>query len=90
MKITIELNGIHELLDLKTWIASLAFPPVHVDVTSLGLDPRTVRCLHAENIMTTDELIRLSPMDLLRIPNLGKKSTDSIIVALAARGMELS
>lgn len=89
MKITIELNGIGDLLELKTWLSYLQPPAIPVNVTELGLDERTVRCLDAENITTIDQLIEWTEKGLLKTPNLGRNSLNSIKAALSARGMAL-
>lgn len=39
---------------------------------------RTLNCLNAEGITTVKQLIKKHPKDLLKIPNLGKKSFDEI------------
>ena len=89
MKITIELNGLGDLLELKTWLSHLQPSAIAANVTELGLDERTLRCLNAENITSTDQLIGWTANDLLKTPNLGRKSLNAIKDALAARGMTL-
>lgn len=39
---------------------------------------RTFNCLNSEGITTVKQLIRKNPKDLLKIPNLGKKSFNEI------------
>ena len=50
---------------------------------------RTVNCLRAENIRTLADLIKWTPSELLRTPNLGKKSLREIQAGLQKLGLEL-
>lgn len=55
----------------------------------LNLTVRTGNCLMAEDIYTLDELCKYTERDLLRIPNMGRKSVNEIREALALRGRVL-
>lgn len=55
----------------------------------LDLDVRSYNCLRAENILTLDQLCRCTERDLLRVPNLGRKSLNIIREGLAKIGRTL-
>jgi DNA-directed RNA polymerase alpha subunit len=59
------------------------------DVAILKLDTRTTNCLQAENITSLTALCKKTPNDLLKLPNLGRRSLRLIEEALAARGLKL-
>jgi DNA-directed RNA polymerase alpha subunit len=59
------------------------------DVAILKLDTRTTNCLQAENITSLTALCKKTPNDLLKVPNLGRRSLRLIEEALAARGLKL-
>lgn len=50
---------------------------------------RTVNCLRAENIRTLADLVKWTPIQLLKTPNLGKKSLREIQAGLKTLGLEL-
>ncbi|MBW1249000.1 hypothetical protein I7860_20180 [Pseudomonas tolaasii] len=56
---------------------------------SMGLTVRTINVLKCENILTLDELVKRSHLDLLQIPNMGKKSAQEIANAIQAHGLRL-
>lgn len=58
-------------------------------VDELELTVRSANCLKAENIYYIGDLIQRSEMELLKTPNLGKKSLTEIKDVLAARGLSL-
>lgn len=68
---------------------------IHVDpvllrpVDDLELTVRSANCLKAENINNIGDLVRRSEVELLKTPNLGKKSLNEIKEVLAAHGLEL-
>ena len=68
---------------------------VHVDpvllrpVDDLELTVRSANCLKAENINNIGDLVRRTEVELLKTPNLGKKSLNEIKEVLAAHGLEL-
>jgi Ca-activated chloride channel homolog len=59
-------------------------------IDDLELSPRTERCLHAEGIYSVGELVLYTDKQLLKTPNLGKKSLAEINDSLAARGLTLA
>jgi DNA-directed RNA polymerase subunit alpha len=67
----------HELAGLK-WT-----------IDDLELSVRSANCLKAENIYLVGDLVQRTEADLLRTPNLGRRSLGEIKDALAARGLAL-
>ena len=69
--------------------------PVQVDpillrpVDDLELTVRSANCLKAENIYYIGDLIQRTENELLKTPNLGRKSLNEIKEVLAARGLTL-
>jgi DNA-directed RNA polymerase subunit alpha len=58
-------------------------------VDELDLSVRSCNCLKAENIHLVGDLIQRTETELLRTPNLGRRSLGEIKDALAARGLAL-
>lgn len=58
-------------------------------VDELELTVRSANCLKAENIYYIGDLIQRTEMELLKTPNLGKKSLTEIKDILAAKGLSL-
>ena len=58
-------------------------------VDDLELTVRSANCLKAESIYYVGDLIQHTEVELLKTPNLGKKSLTEIKDVLAARGMSL-
>lgn len=58
-------------------------------VDELDLTVRSANCLKGENIFLIGDLIQKTEMELLRTPNLGKKSLNEIKEVLALRGLSL-
>ena len=58
-------------------------------IEELELTVRSTNCLKAENIFLIGDLIQRSEMDLLKTPNLGKKSLNEIKDELASRSLSL-
>jgi DNA-directed RNA polymerase alpha subunit len=59
-------------------------------IHELGLLPRTVRGLMAEDIRSVNDLIKKSKFDLLKIPNFGTKSLRDIEESLSSINLKLS
>jgi DNA-directed RNA polymerase subunit alpha len=55
----------------------------------LDLTVRSANCLKAENIYYVGDLIQRTEMELLKTPNLGKKSLTEIKEVLASKGLSL-
>src|SRR5690606_39120434 len=58
-------------------------------VDDLELTVRSANCLKAENIYYIGDLIQRTENELLKTPNLGRKSLNEIKEVLAARGLSL-
>lgn len=58
-------------------------------VDDLELTVRSANCLKAENINSIGDLVRRTEFELLKTPNLGKKSLNEIKEVLAMHGLEL-
>jgi len=58
-------------------------------VDDLELTVRAANCLKAENILIIGDLVQRAESDLLKTPNLGKKSLMEIKGVLAQRGLTL-
>ncbi len=58
-------------------------------VDDLELTVRSANCLKAENIFLIGDLIQRTEVELLKTPNLGKKSLNEIKEVLASRGLSL-
>ncbi len=64
-------------------------PIFHRPVDDLELTVRSANCLKAENIFFIGDLVQRTESDLLKTPNLGKKSLTEIKNVLAAHGLSL-
>jgi hypothetical protein len=60
-----------------------------IPIKSIFTDRRTLNCLRAEEIETIGQLIEKSPVDLLRIPNLGRHTLGIIAQTLGSLGLSL-
>jgi len=75
--------------------APMAKPQPPVDpilrrpVDDLELTVRSANCLKAENIYYIGDLIQRTENELLKTPNLGRKSLNEIKEVLAAHGLTL-
>lgn len=58
-------------------------------IEELQLNARSVNCLKAENIHFVGDLVQKTESELLRTPNLGKRSLTEIQEKLVERGLEL-
>lgn len=61
-----------------------------ITIEELYLTARTINCLKTEGIKTIYDLIQRSEIDLLKIPNLGRKSLREIMDFLASQGLSLN
>lgn len=70
--------------------AAQRFDPILLrPVDELELTVRSANCLKAENIYYIGDLIQRSENELLKTPNLGRKSLNEIKEVLSARGLSL-
>mgnify|MGYP006296711583 FL=1 len=58
-------------------------------VDALELTVRTYNCLKAENIFTIGDLVRRTELELLRMPNFGRKSLTEVKEILWGRNLKL-
>jgi len=81
-----DLPDMREAVGSKTpeWDPILLRP-----VDDLELTVRSANCLKAENIYLIGDLIQRTEVELLKTPNLGKKSLTEIKDVLATRGLSL-
>ena len=93
---TILQHQLAVFVDLQSEI--VAEPEVHEDeidpvllrpVDDLELTVRSANCLKAEDIYYIGDLIQRTEVELLKTPNLGKKSLTEIKDVLATRGLSL-
>ena len=69
---------------------SSSFDPILLrPVDELELTVRSANCLKAENIYYIGDLIQRTETELLKTPNLGRKSLNEIKEVLASRGLTL-
>jgi DNA-directed RNA polymerase subunit alpha len=78
-------DGVDESKETTTQIDPILLRPVD----DLELTVRSANCLKAENIYYIGDLIQRTEVELLKTPNLGKKSLTEIKDVLAARGLSL-
>lgn len=93
MKVTIELELPRDADALRKILKALN-KKSHADerakrvqsdnlVRSLGMSTYTTNCLIGAGISTIDQLVTLSDLDLLKLPNFGKKALKETKAALA-------
>ncbi len=76
--------------DMPVQRASQQFDPILLrPVDELELTVRSANCLKAENIYYIGDLIQRTENELLKTPNLGRKSLNEIKEVLASRGLTL-
>jgi DNA-directed RNA polymerase subunit alpha len=59
---------------------------LELSLAEIGLIVRTVNCLEDEGIFTVEDLLTCTREELLRIPNLGEKTLETIYEALEKLG----
>jgi len=69
-------------------LARNGYPP-DTSLSKLSLSPRALACLEGEGITQLYQLLELSPIDLLKVPNLGKRAQLEVIEALNELGITL-
>ncbi|OOG50487.1 DNA-directed RNA polymerase subunit alpha [Polaromonas sp. C04] len=78
------------MFDTPTPRSSQQFDPILLrPVDELELTVRSANCLKAENIYYIGDLIQRTENELLKTPNLGRKSLNEIKEVLASRGLTL-
>jgi DNA-directed RNA polymerase subunit alpha len=93
---TILHRQLSAFVDLKQFkesaeeVPEISFDPVLLQpVDDLELTVRSANCLKAERIYYIGDLVQRSENDLLKTPNLGKKSLQEIKDILADKGLDL-
>ena len=87
LSVFVDLQG-EEEAHAKT--SEMQFDPILMrPVDELELTVRSANCLKAENIHYIGDLVQRTEVELLRTPNLGKKSLTEIKEVLAQRGLSL-
>jgi DNA-directed RNA polymerase subunit alpha len=82
-----DLTGTPAMIEEKR--ATQVDPVLLRPVDDLELTVRSANCLKAENIYYIGDLIQRSETELLKTPNLGRKSLNEIKEVLASRGLTL-
>ena len=83
------LEGADETYEAPTGAKPQIDPVLLRPVDDLELTVRSANCLKAENIYYIGDLIQRTENELLKTPNLGRKSLNEIKEVLAARGLTL-
>ncbi|MEN8219591.1 MAG: DNA-directed RNA polymerase subunit alpha [Pseudomonadota bacterium] len=87
LSVIVSLEGSNEVEVLKR--KSEIDPLLLRSVDELELTVRSANCLKAEQILYIGDLIRKTEAELLKTPNLGKKSMTEIKEVLSSRGLSL-
>jgi DNA-directed RNA polymerase subunit alpha len=86
----IEPDDMPGLMEPSSRERSTPFDPILLrPVDELELTVRSANCLKAENIYYIGDLIQRTETELLKTPNLGRKSLNEIKEVLASRGLTL-
>jgi DNA-directed RNA polymerase subunit alpha len=85
-----QLEGSDLVFDAPAPRGAAQFDPILLrPVDELELTVRSANCLKAENIYYIGDLIQRTENELLKTPNLGRKSLNEIKEVLASRGLTL-
>lgn len=82
-----DLEGSPDVIEVKN--VPQVDPVLLRPVDDLELTVRSANCLKAENIYFIGDLIQRTENELLKAPNLGRKSLNEIKDVLASRGLTL-
>ena len=85
----IEMNDLPHMLEQPRATHQNFDPILLRPVDELELTVRSANCLKAENIYYIGDLIQRTETELLKTPNLGRKSLNEIKEVLASRGLTL-
>lgn len=83
------LEGSTEMIETPSRSSPQIDPILLRPVDDLELTVRSANCLKAENIYYIGDLIQRTENELLKTPNLGRKSLNEIKEVLASRGLTL-
>lgn len=90
LSVFVDFEKVHEQVAEEAVVVEQEFDPVLLrPVDDLELTVRSANCLKAENIFYIGDLIQRTEVELLKTPNLGKKSLTEIKDILALKGLSL-
>lgn len=90
LSVFVDFEKVHEPETVTPALPIQEFDPVLLrPVDDLELTVRSANCLKAENIFYIGDLIQRTEVELLKTPNLGKKSLTEIKDILALKGLSL-
>ena len=90
LSVFVDFEKVHEQAAEEAVVEEETFDPVLLrPVDDLELTVRSANCLKAENIFYIGDLIQRTEVELLKTPNLGKKSLTEIKDILAMKGLSL-
>ncbi len=90
LSVFVDFEKVNEQVVDEEIVEEEAFDPVLLrPVDDLELTVRSANCLKAENIYYIGDLIQRTEVELLKTPNLGKKSLTEIKDILAIKGLSL-
>lgn len=90
LSVFVDFEKVNEQIAEETVVEEETFDPVLLrPVDDLELTVRSANCLKAENIFYIGDLIQRTEVELLKTPNLGKKSLTEIKDILAIKGLSL-
>jgi len=90
LSVFVDFEKVNEQLEEERVDIEEIFEPVLLrPVDDLELTVRSANCLKAENIFYIGDLIQRTEVELLKTPNLGKKSLTEIKDILALKGLSL-
>ncbi|MCX7069058.1 MAG: DNA-directed RNA polymerase subunit alpha [Methylococcales bacterium] len=90
LSVFVDFEKVNEQLEDEKVEVEEVFEPVLLrPVDDLELTVRSANCLKAENIFYIGDLIQRTEVELLKTPNLGKKSLTEIKDILALKGLSL-
>lgn len=69
---------------------SNALPDPERDISYVNFDVRTFNCLRRSRIYTVEDILKLTPDELMHIKNLGRKSYLNIVETLETEGYDAS
>lgn len=90
LSVFVDFEKVNEQVVEEEVVEEESFDPILLrPVDDLELTVRSANCLKAENIFYIGDLIQRTEVELLRTPNLGKKSLTEIKDILAMKGLSL-
>jgi len=90
LSVIVDLQGTRIEVESGIMVTSAAVDPILLrPVDELELTVRSANCLKAENIYYIGDLVQRSETELLKTPNLGKKSLTEIKDVLGTHGLSL-